>query len=107
MDVLRRSERLTVFYMTTRRLLVSGRVQGVGFRYALQHEAERLGLAGWVRNRSDGSVEALVQGTPEAVNALTEWARCGPPAARVDELKSEPAPPLAPPPDGFELRPTL
>jgi len=93
--------------MTTRRLLISGRVQGVGFRYALQRKAERLGLAGWVRNRSDGSVEALAQGSPDAVNALTEWARRGPPAARVDDLKIEPAPRLEPPPAGFELRPTL
>lgn len=93
--------------MATRRLFISGRVQGVGFRYSLQREAERLGLAGWVRNRSDGSVEALAQGAPDALEALTAWARRGPPAARVAEVKAEPADPLAPQPAGFELRATL
>lgn len=91
--------------MATQRLLITGRVQGVGFRYALQTEAERLGLAGWVRNRSDGSVEALAQGAPQALEALAAWARRGPPAARVTAVHVEPA-------DegvyesGFELRPT-
>lgn len=93
--------------MATRRLLISGRVQGVGFRYSLQREAERLGLAGWVRNRSDGSVEALAQGAPDALDALVAWARRGPPAARVSEVKTEPAAALDPQPAGFELRPTL
>lgn len=93
--------------MATRRLFISGRVQGVGFRYSLQREAERLGLAGWVRNRSDGSVEALAQGAPDALEALTAWARRGPPAARVAEVKAEPADPLEPQRARFELRPTL
>lgn len=93
--------------MATRRLLISGRVQGVGFRYSLQREAERLGLAGWVRNRSDGGVEALAQGAPDALDALVAWARRGPPAARVSEVKTEPAAALDPQPAGFELRPTL
>lgn len=93
--------------MATRRLLISGRVQGVGFRYSLQREAQRLGLAGWVRNRSDGSVEALAHGAPDALDALVAWARRGPPAARVAEVKSEPAAAPDPPPAGFELRPTL
>jgi acylphosphatase len=93
--------------MATRRLLISGRVQGVGFRYSLQREAQRLGLAGWVRNRSDGSVEALAHGAAEALDALAAWARRGPPAARVAEVKSEPVAAPDPPPAGFELRPTL
>jgi acylphosphatase len=67
-------------------LRIVGRVQGVGFRYALQHEAERLGITGWVRNRADGSVEALAQGPQEALDALEAWARRGPPAARVSEV---------------------
>lgn len=63
-------------------------MQGVGFRYAMQKEAARLGLTGWVRNRRDGSVEALVQGQEEAVAALTEWARRGPAGAHVAELRA-------------------
>ena len=92
--------------MATQRLRISGRVQGVGFRYALQDEAERLGLAGWVRNRSDGSVEALAQGSPQALEALAAWARRGPPAARVTGLQVE-AVPEESGTAGFELRPTL
>jgi acylphosphatase len=92
--------------MATRRLLITGRVQGVGFRYALQDEAEKLGLAGWVRNRRDGSVEALAQGSPQALEALAAWARRGPPAARVTSLRIEAAPD-EPGTAGFELRPTL
>ena len=70
----------------TRRLMISGRVQGVGFRYSMERKARGLGVTGWVRNRRDGGVEALVQGTPEAVAAITEWARHGPPGAIVTDL---------------------
>lgn len=91
--------------MITRRLEISGHVQGVGFRYAMQHEASRRGVSGWVRNRRDGSVEALVQGPLDAVEALTAWARQGPPGSRVVEIRVTPAEePVRP---GFELRPTL
>jgi len=72
--------------MPTLQLRIAGMVQGVGYRYALQHEAERLGLTGWVRNRRDGSVEAVVQGPQEAVDAMAAWARRGPPAARVNDV---------------------
>jgi len=72
-------------------LRISGRVQGVGYRDALRAEALRRGLSGWVRNRFDGSVEAIVQGSPEAVEAVIAWARRGPPAARVDNLEARPA----------------
>jgi acylphosphatase len=72
--------------MFTRKIRVRGRVQGVGFRYALRREAARAGVRGWVRNRRDGSVEALLQGDASAVEELVQWARHGPPAARVDEL---------------------
>ena len=92
--------------MVTRHLQISGRVQGVGFRYSMQREAARLGLTGWVRNRRDGSVEALLQGDDAAVAALTEWARRGPAGAQVAEVRAASADAdtaLA----GFEQRPTV
>jgi len=76
--------------MKTRQIRVSGRVQGVGYRYALRDEARRLGVKGWVRNRADGSVEALLQGDDEAVAALVAWAQRGPRAARVHAVRDEP-----------------
>jgi acylphosphatase len=66
-----------------RRLTVHGRVQGVWFRESMRQEAERLGIGGWVRNRLDGTVEALVEGEPPAVQAITDWARRGPRDAEV------------------------
>jgi acylphosphatase len=77
--------------MITLELRIIGRVQGVGFRDALRHEARRLGVNGWVRNRSDGSVEALAQGAPGAVEALVSWARRGPPGSRVEGVQVEPS----------------
>ena len=74
--------------MIALRLVVRGRVQGVGFRYALVEVAAMHGVAGWVRNRRDGTVEALVQGEGAAVEAVFAWCRRGPPAARVDEVES-------------------
>jgi acylphosphatase len=62
---------------------VSGRVQGVAFRWEAQHAAEKLGVTGWVRNEPDGSVTAHVEGEPDAVNDMVVWLRTGPPAARV------------------------
>ena len=72
--------------MKTLRLQITGRVQGVWFRESMRREAERLGVAGWVRNRPDGSVEAVAQGAPAAVDALVAWARIGPPQARVEHI---------------------
>jgi acylphosphatase len=68
-------------------------VQGVGYRDALCREAERLGVTGWVRNLSDGSVEAVVQGSAYAVAALQRWAHVGPGAARVERVETGPAAP--------------
>jgi acylphosphatase len=79
--------------MVSRQILVSGVVQGVGYRDALRYQAEKRGVTGWVRNRSDGSVEALLQGSAEAVDSLLAWARLGPPAARVVELRTGPVAP--------------
>ena len=71
------------------RLVVRGRVQGVWFRGATQEEARRLGVAGWVRNRHDGAVEAEAEGRHAAVEALIAWARRGPVAARVTDVTVE------------------
>ena len=91
-----------------RQIRVRGRVQGVNFRESLRAEAERLGVAGWVRNRADGSVEALLQGSDDAVKRLIDWARRGPPAARVEHLEeSAPAPGEERAFAGFERRPTV
>jgi acylphosphatase len=70
--------------MLSHHLSISGRVQGVGFRWSMAQEARRLGVNGWVRNRPDGTVEAVVGGAPEAVQALMDWAHGGPPLARVE-----------------------
>lgn len=70
-----------------RRIVASGRVQGVFFRDGARREAIRLGVAGWVRNCADGTVEMHVEGTPDAVAALVLWARDGPRHADVDELR--------------------
>ncbi|WP_010535226.1 acylphosphatase [Brachybacterium squillarum] len=70
-----------------RRLVrVRGRVQGVGFRWATAGQAERLGVRGTVRNLLDGSVEAVIEGSPEAVEAMLDWLREGPRTARVDGI---------------------
>ncbi len=70
--------------MTVARLVVRGRVQGVWYRGAMQQEARRLGVSGWVRNREDGRVEAELRGEQAAVDALVAWAHQGPRGARVD-----------------------
>lgn len=91
--------------MVARQIRVSGRVQGVGYRASLQHEASRRGVSGWVRNRSDGTVEALLQGPQAAVEAVIAWARRGPPGARVEDLDDSAAEPDAAH-ARFALRPT-
>ena len=68
------------------RFVVSGRVQGVGFRYSAMARARSLGLDGWVRNREDGSVEGVARGAPEALQQMRAWLQRGPPAARVERV---------------------
>ncbi|HTQ74123.1 MAG TPA: acylphosphatase [Burkholderiales bacterium] len=83
--------------------MISGLVQGVGFRFSMAQEAGRLGATGWVRNRRNGTVEAVIDGPAEAVDALLAWARRGPPSAQVSDVKiSEAAGAF----DRFEMRPT-
>jgi acylphosphatase len=65
---------------------VEGRVQGVGYRAFVEMRAAELGVSGWVRNRRDGSVEAVLQGSPDAVEAILDACRAGPPASRVARL---------------------
>ncbi len=86
-----------------RHLHIFGLVQGVGFRYRFMEEAQFLGVAGWVRNRRGGGVEAMVAGPAEAVEALIAWARRGPPAASVERVEVSAAEGAF---TGFELRPT-
>jgi acylphosphatase len=75
--------------MKTVRLRGSGRVQGVGYRWWAVAAATRLGLRGWVRNRSDGTIELLLTGPEDAVAAMIEACRRGPPAARVIAIEIE------------------
>jgi len=91
----------------TRHLRIQGHVQGVGYRAALCAEAESGGISGWVRNRRDGSVEAVVQGGADAVERLLAWARRGPPAAKVVAVGVREAQgDLDKPYSGFEQLPT-
>jgi acylphosphatase len=75
----------------TRRLRIHGLVQGVFFRESMRQRAVELNVTGWVRNRHDGSVEALVQGEPLEVELLVDWSRRGPDAARVDKIEIDSA----------------
>lgn len=90
--------------MISRRIIVSGRVQGVFYRGWTVDAARSLGLAGWVRNLQSGDVEILAIGEEQAVQALIERCRSGPPAASVDEISVEEA--EAEPLQGFEQRPS-
>ena len=81
--------------MEARKFLVRGRVQGVGFRWFVEREAQILQVAGWVRNDPDGSVEVLAVGTPEQLAGLRSRLQEGPRAARVDDVEESDAEPVA------------
>ncbi len=94
--------------LVCRRLVIHGLVQGVGYRWSMVNAAERIGgLTGWVRNRRDGTVEAVVTGELVQVEALIAWAESGPPAARVTRVVVNDASPDGLPARGLEPRPTL
>ncbi|HEY1318168.1 MAG TPA: acylphosphatase [Gaiella sp.] len=76
-----------------RRVVVHGRVQGVWFRESARRHAERHGVAGWVRNRDDGTVEAELEGSAEDVDLVARWFELGPPDARVDRVDVSEVPP--------------
>lgn len=75
--------------MRSVRILVKGRVQGVGFRYSTLHKAQELSLAGFVKNQADGSVYIEASGVPEKVDQLIQWCKKGPSRARVEEQEHE------------------
>ena len=79
------------------RVIVHGRVQGVGFRAACQAEATSAGVRGWVKNKWDGSLEALFEGPEEAVDRLVRWCERGPRMADVENVELHEAPEPAPP----------
>jgi acylphosphatase len=88
--------------MIRRRVVVHGQVQGVFFRDTCRREAVSQQVTGWVRNRSDGAVEAVFEGEPQAVEALTRWCRGGPRHARVDRVEVAEEAPTGE--RGFEVR---
>jgi acylphosphatase len=88
----------------TRHLEIHGHVQGVWYRAWAVQAAQETGVSGWVRNRRDGSVEAVVQGAPDDVQRFIERARAGSPASRVDSVSVRDAAPIDA--DGFAQRPT-
>jgi acylphosphatase len=85
-------------------LVITGVVQGVGYRASFERQAVALGLCGWVRNRRDGAVEAEVDGDVAAIEAIIAWAHQGPPASRVEQVKVAEAQPAG---DGFKILPTV
>jgi acylphosphatase len=93
------------------RIMVRGRVQGVGYRAWVHYEARRLGLEGWVRNRRDGSVEAVFEGSEEIVADMIVSCRSGPPSSRVDDVAEETAHEddlgLRHPGEAFSVLPTI
>ena len=91
--------------MITRRLVITGRVQNVFYRDWLVEQAQGIGITGWVRNRADGSVEAMVSGSSETIDAIVARARQGSPASRVADVAVEDAPEQVS--ERFEKKPTV
>ncbi len=89
--------------LCARRYVVSGRVQGVGFRFFVERAAAVEGIGGWVGNRSDGSVEIEAEGDAEAIERFERRIRSGPPASRVDDVLVSETPPAGRP-AGFQVR---
>lgn len=85
-------------------VIVGGEVQGVGYRYTMRMVAREAGVAGWVRNRRDGSVEAEIEGTPGQIDEVLAWMASGPPGAVVDAATVTDAAPTGE--RGFEVLPT-
>ena len=73
--------------IATKQLRITGKVQGVGFRAAMSREAVKLNVTGWVRNRKDGTVEAVIQGPEKTVTEMLAWVKRGPSGARVDQVE--------------------
>jgi acylphosphatase len=90
--------------MSSKRLIIAGRVQGIGYRDWMVTQAHALGIDGWVRNRADGTVEALVSGTTDAVEEMARACRRGPRLAQVTSITEEKAEPPEEP--GFFSRPS-
>ena len=88
--------------MVRQRVVVHGRVQGVFFRDTCRQQATAHRVSGWVRNRPDGSVEAVFEGEPQAVEAMTQWCRGGPAYAQVERVEVEDESPTGE--HGFEVR---
>ena len=101
--IARHVQRSWIMQNHIRHLMVVGRVQGVGFRHGMGRKAAEFGIRGWVRNRLDGRVEAMIQGTPDAVAAMIAWARHGPRSAVVERVEVEPGEGEY---DAYEMRPT-
>jgi acylphosphatase len=77
----------------SRRVVIHGYVQGVGFRFSAARAARQRGVAGWIRNRGDGTVEAVFEGEPDAVGAMVRWCEEGPRGARVERVEVFDEPP--------------
>ena len=88
----------------TKHLRISGKVQGVGFRAAMYREAVRLNVTGWVRNRDDGAVEAVIQGPEKSIAEILVWAKRGPVGAKVEQIEVKNADGIFP---DFDLLPTV
>jgi acylphosphatase len=91
----------TISALKTLHLVIHGRVQGVFFRNSMQSEAQYLAISGWVRNRPDRTVEAMVQGEADAVDAIVRWANRGPQMASVERVDISPGTGSY---EGFEIR---